>query len=161
MKQYYLQQILSTIFFISNKIQTKGDELDERLTVRQWMTLLSIIHLPENNVSYSQIANIMGCSKQNAKKLVSVLERKGMVMISKNKFDNRAVNIEIVENCRAFLQRYYEKGNEQLKQMFKDFDEEELKTLWSLLKKFATFDGSKWIGFDEKVPIDKRKEEER
>lgn len=160
MNQYYLQQIFSTIFYISNKLQAKGDELDERLTVRQWMTLLAIMHLPEDNASYNQIATMLGCSKQNAKKLVSVLQRKGMVVIEKSKLDSRAVNVKIVDNCREYLKEYYEKGNEQLNQMFEYFEEEELKTLWKLLKKLAAFDGNEWSGFDEKVPIEKRGEGE-
>lgn len=160
MNQYYLQQILSTIFYISNKLQAKGDELDEQLTVKQWMTLLAIMHLPENTASYNQIASMLGCSKQNAKKLVAVLERKDMVVIEKSKLDSRAVNVKIVDNCRGYLKQYYEKGNEYLNGMFGYFEEEELKTLWQLLKKIAAFDGNKWIGFDEKVPIEKREEGE-
>ena len=153
MKQFYLQQILAAIFYMSNKIQTEGDKIDKRLTTRQWMTLLSIIHLPKDKASYNQIANMMGCSKQNAKHIVEILERKELVIISKNKNDNRAVNIEITDHCREILQEYYDHGNEFLNQMFQDFDETELEVLWNLLKKLAASDGSNWIGFEEKVPI--------
>jgi hypothetical protein len=38
--------------------------------------------------------------------------------------------------------------------MFKDFGENELQTLWKLLKKLATYDGSDWLGYEEKVQID-------
>lgn len=154
MKQYYLQQILSTIFYISNKIQSEGDKLNENLTVRQWMTLLAVMHLPKDKASYNQIADIMGYSKQNAKKLVSILEKKGFVTISKSKTDNRAVNVTIAENCKDFLREYYKNGNDHLNKMFDYFDEEELKLLWSLLKKFAAYDGSNWTGYEKRVPID-------
>lgn len=154
MKQYYLQQIFSTIFYLSNKIQTEGDKLDSRITVRQWMTLLTIIHLPEGKANYNQIANMMGYSKQNAKNLVTALERKGFVTIGKSDTDHRAVHIRVTENCRSFLCNYYERGNAYLNDIFKDFDENELQVLWKLLKKFATYDGSDWLGYEEKVPLD-------
>jgi DNA-binding MarR family transcriptional regulator len=154
MNQYYLQQIFSTIFYLSNKIQTEGDKLDERITVRQWMTLLSIMHLPESQANYNQIASMMGYTKQNAKKLVSILEKKGFVTVGKSATDQRAVHIEVTESCRAFIQNYYEIGNSFLNGMFIDFDENELQTLWKLLKKLATYDGSDWLGYEEKVQID-------
>lgn len=154
MKQYYLQQILSTIFYISNKIQAEGDKLDERITVRQWMTLLTILHLPKGKVTYNQIANMMGYSKQNAKKLVTILQKNGFVTIEKSDIDNRAVDIQVTESCKAFLCDYYKRGNEYLNSIFKDFEEDELQILWKLLKKFATYDGGDWIGYEEKVYFD-------
>lgn len=154
MKQFYLQQIFSTIFYLSNKIQTEGDKLDEQITVRQWMTLLTILHLPEDGANYNQIADMMGYSKQNAKKLVTVLERKGFVTVGKSDTDRRAVCIQVTESCRAFLHDYYDRGNSYLNGMFQDFDENELQTLWILLKKLATYDGSNWLGYEEPVSID-------
>lgn len=154
MKQFYLQQIFSTIFYLSNKIQTEGDKLDRDITVRQWMTLLTILHLPEGKANYNQIADMMGYSKQNAKKLVTVLERKGFVTIEKSDFDRRAVCIQVSESCRDILHDYYKRGNLYLNDLFKDFDEEEAQTLWKLLKKLTTYDGSDWLGYQEKVPLD-------
>lgn len=153
-QQFYLQQIFSTIFYLSNKIQTEGDKLDDRITVRQWMTLLAILHLPGGGANYNQIADMMGYSKQNAKKLVTVLERKGFVTIGKSDTDHRAVLIQVTESCKAFLRDYYDRGNLYLEGMFQDFDEKELQTLWNLLKKLAAYDGSDWLGYVEKVPID-------
>lgn len=154
MKQFYLQQIFSTVFYLSNKIQTEGDRLDDRITVRQWMTLLAILHLPEGMANYNQIAGMMGYSKQNAKKLVAVLERKGFVTVGKSDTDHRAVHIQVTESCKSFLRDYYKQGNSYLEGMFKDFDEDELKILYKLLKKLATYDGSDWLGYEEQVPLD-------
>lgn len=154
MKQFYLQQIFSTIFYISNKIQTEGDRLDQRITVRQWMTLLSILHLPEGKANYNQIASMMGYSKQNAKKLVIALEQKGFVTVGKSDTDRRAVQISVSDDCRDILRDYYDRGNLYLNNLFQDFDEAETQTLWNLLKRLATYDGSDWIGFEEVVPLD-------
>ncbi|MDW2797702.1 MarR family transcriptional regulator [Clostridium boliviensis] len=154
MKQFYLQQIFSTIFYLSNKIQTEGDKLDRDITVRQWMTLLTILHLPEAKANYNQIADMMGYSKQNAKKLVTVLERKGFVTIGKSDSDRRAVCIQVTENCRNILNNYYNRGNVYLNELFKDFDEVEAETLWKLLKKLTTYDGSAWHGYEEKISLE-------
>lgn len=78
MKQFYFQQIFSTIFYLSNKIQAEGDKLDRDITVRQWMTLLTILHLPEGKANYNQIANMMGCTKTKCEKIGNCPGKKGL-----------------------------------------------------------------------------------
>lgn len=156
MNQYYIQQIFSTIFYLSNKIQEQGDKLDERITVRQWMLLLTILHLPENEASYSQIANKMGCSKQNVKHITQSLEKKNYIFMEENKTDKRAVNIKITKDCLEIMKQYYEKGNKFMENIFGSFNEKELELLWKLLKKIASFDGSNWSGYEEKVNFNER-----
>ncbi|MDF2678441.1 MAG: MarR family transcriptional regulator [Bacillota bacterium] len=157
MNKYYIQQIFSTIFYLSNKIQVQGDKMDERITVRQWMVLLTILHLPEDNASYSQIADKMGCTKQNVKHIIDSLQKKNYVFLEKNEKDKRAINIKITKECREIMEEYYEKGNEFLKNMFGNFEEKELENLWELLKKIANYDGSNWTGYEERVNIGGRK----
>ncbi|MBU3090746.1 MarR family transcriptional regulator [Clostridium sp. CF011] len=153
MDHYYIQQIFSTIFYLSNKIQVQGDKVDVRITMRQWMVLMTILHLPENQASYNQIANKMGCSKQNVKHLIVNLEKNNYVFLEKSETDKRAVNIKITKNCIEFMNDYYKKGNGFMNMVFEDFDKEELKTLWMLLKKMATYDGCNWTGYEQKVTI--------
>lgn len=153
MNQYYIQQIFSTIFYLSNKIQIQGDKIDERITVRQWMVLLTILHLPEDKASYSQIADKMGCTKQNVKHIIDSLQKKNYVFWEKNEKDKRAVNIRITKECREIMEEYYKKGNEYLENVFGNFEEKELENLWELLKKIANYDGSNWIGYEERVNI--------
>lgn len=153
MNQYYIQQIFSTIFYLSNKIQVQGDKIDERITVRQWMVLLTILHLPEDKASYSQIADKMGCTKQNVKHIIDSLQKKNYVFWEKNEKDKRAVNIRITKECREIMEEYYKKGNEYLENVFGNFQEKELENLWELLKKIANYDGSNWIGYEERVNI--------
>ncbi|WP_279285486.1 MarR family transcriptional regulator [Clostridium sp. C8-1-8] len=151
--QYYIQQIFATIFYLSNKIQVQGDKLDERITVRQWMVLLTILHLPEDQASYSQIADKMGCTKQNVKHIIGSLEKKNYVFLEKNEKDKRAMNIRITEDCKEIMEQYYEKGNHFLDNIFSCFSENDLKILWEQLRKIANYDGSNWTGYEEKVPI--------
>ena len=156
MDQYYMQQIFSTIFYLSNKIQMQGDKLDEKLTIRQWMILLAILHLPENGASYNKIADKMGCSKQNVKQIILNLEKKHYVTLEKNENDKRALNVRISKNCREIMNNYYDNGNEFLKKMFDDFDGGELEALWKLLRKLASYDGENWTGYEENDVISRK-----
>ncbi|WP_143315403.1 MarR family winged helix-turn-helix transcriptional regulator [Clostridium sp. HBUAS56017] len=153
MNKYYIQQIFSTIFYLSNKIQVQGDKLDKRITVRQWMVLLTILHLPENNASYSRIADKMGCTKQNVKHIIDSLQKKNYVILEKNEKDKRAINIKITTECSEIMKEYYKNGDKYLKNIFSNFEEKELKTLWESLKKIANYDGSNWTGYEEIVNI--------
>ncbi|WP_217303087.1 transcriptional regulator [Clostridium sp. 001] len=40
--------------------------------------------------------------------------------------------------------------------IFRDFDDEELETLWKLLNKLAAYDESNWTGYGEIADFDRR-----
>ena len=134
----------------------QGDKLNDELTIRQWMTLLAIMHLSRDEASYSKIADKMGCSKQNVKQIIVNLEKKKLVTLEQNENDKRAVNVRISNDCLKIMKAYYDNGNEFLKMIFNDFNEEELKTLWNLLKKLSSYDGKVWTGYEENVDISER-----
>lgn len=117
------------------------------------MVLLTILHLPEGQASYSQIADKMGCTKQNVKHIIESLEKKNYVFLEKNEKDKRAMNIKITNECREIMEQYYEKGNQFLDNMFSCFNENDLKVLWEQLRKIANYAGNYWTGYEEKVPI--------
>lgn len=145
------QQIFTNIFYLSNRFQISANEIDEEITMRQWMTLITIAHLPPNNTSYNRIAEQMGCTKQNAKQLVSKLVEKKFVHLEKNITDPRAVNVVIDESGLIIMKAYFTKANELLSKVFNSLNESELDILWNLLKKLLAEDSKEWIGFEHKI----------
>jgi len=53
---FLIQQIYITIFSLTNKLQIKGDGYYEHLTSRQFMAIVVILHLPENETTLNNIA---------------------------------------------------------------------------------------------------------
>lgn len=149
---YNMQQAYSSLFLVSNKIQIAGDRYCKPLTSRQYMTMLAILHIDEDKRTFNNIARKLGTTKQNATQLIKVLEKKGYVSIEPSKLDKRSVNVNVTESGVKILGECSENGGMNLMaDLFKSFSEEEIKTLWDLLKKLYQFDGEAMDGFEENV----------
>ncbi|MBD3919727.1 MarR family transcriptional regulator [Paenibacillus sp. PR3] len=149
-KQLFLmQQNYATLFSLANKIQMKGDAYLQSLTSRQYMAMLAIAHLEENEATLNNIARKLGTTKQSIKQIIAILESKHFVQIMPNPKDKRAVNITITEIGQQVLLECSEQGIYMLADMFSAFTAEELEQMWSLLKKMYRFDGEEMDGFEE------------
>jgi len=150
---FLMQQTYATLFSLANKIQVKGDKILELLTSRQYMAMLAIAHLPEDETTLNNIARKLGTTKQSTKQLITIMENKGYVSVVPSKKDKRAVNVIITKNGKEVLLVVAERGIFCLEELFKKFSTEELETLWNLLKKLYSFDGEEQDGFEEEGNI--------
>lgn len=151
---YLMQQTYATLFSLANKIQIAGDQYYDQMTSRQYMTMLAILHLPEDKRTLNNIARKMGTTKQNVTQLVSNIEKKGYICIEPSKHDKRAVNVMLTESGMKAMLTCGEIGLTFMGDLFHDFSECELETLWDLLKKLYCFDGEQHDGFEEDVSIE-------
>jgi DNA-binding MarR family transcriptional regulator len=151
---HLMQQVYSSLISVSNKLQTTGDKYCVPLTSRQYMTVLAILHLPEEETTIVNIANKLGATKQNVTQLIGSLEKKGLVAIVPSKKDRRAVNVgltdlglETMVNCGSNMTVDF------MADVFNGFGEKELDTLWNLLIKLYQFDGAHMDGFEDDVEV--------
>ncbi|MGG1418319.1 MarR family transcriptional regulator [Bacillus subtilis] len=146
---FLMQQSYATLFSTLNKIQSRGDDYYESLTSRQFMTMVAILHLPEEETTFNNIAKKLGTSKQNINRLISGIEKRGYVIAVPSKRDKRAVNVNITDSGKRVMEECGEKAVYFMADLFKGFSTEELETLWVLLKKLYSFDGEEQDGFEE------------
>lgn len=146
---FLMQQTYATLFSLANKIQVKGDKSLEYLTSRQYMAMVAIAHLPEDDTTLNNIARKLGTTKQSVKQLITIIEKKGYVTIVSSKKDKRAINVKITDTGKRVLLVASEKGIFFLEELFKKLSTEELETMWILLKKLYSFDGEEHDGFEE------------
>jgi len=151
---HLMQQVYSSLISVSNKLQTTGDKYCVPLTSRQYMTVLAMLHLPEEETTIVNIANKLGATKQNVTQLIGSLEKKGMVAIVPSKKDRRAVNVRLTDlgletmvNCGSNMTVDF------MADVFNGFGEKELETLWNLLIKLYRFDGAEMDGFEDDVEV--------
>ncbi|CAM4124965.1 MULTISPECIES: MarR family winged helix-turn-helix transcriptional regulator [Bacillus cereus group] len=149
---FFMQQSYATLFSVLNKIQIRGDEYFESLTSRQFMTIVAILHLPEDETTLNNIAKKLGTSKQNVNRLVNSIEKKGYLITQPSKRDRRAINVKITKSGMRAMEECGEKSMYFMAEIFKEFTTEDLETLWSLLKKIYRFDGEEQDGFEETAP---------
>jgi len=148
---FLMQQTYATLFSLANKLQVQGDKYLENLTSRQFMAMLAIAHLPEDETTLNNIARKLGTTKQSLKQLINIIEDKGYVVTMPSKKDKRAVNIKITESGKRVMLESGERGMSFFADVFKEFTMEEMDILWGLLKKLYRFDGEEQDGFEEEV----------
>lgn len=126
--------IFSSLFIVGNKLQTIFDNHIPQISLKQFM-LLSIVRQSREPLTFTQLGNILGCSRQNIKKLAEILEKKGFVIMQKSPHDTRAMCICPTDKVNDFFENDFLKYQEELQYLFEVYTDEEIETLFILLSK--------------------------
>ncbi len=129
------QAIFASIFVLQNRMQTAGEKIQTKISMKQWLLLAMTACCPEPR-TLTNVGNLMGCSRQNVKKLALALEQKGFVRLRSS--SNNAVLIELTEEVNRYTEEIGERHMKSLQLLFADFSEEEIKQLFSLYTKLYT-----------------------
>lgn len=130
--------IFSTLFIAGNKLQTLFDKHIPEISLKQFM-LLSIVRQSKEQLTFTQLGNLLGCSRQNVKKLADVLAKKGFITIQQSSYDPRAMCISPTEKVNNYFQNDFSEYQEKLNYLFEVYTDEEIETLFILLSKL--YDG--------------------
>ncbi|MCI9081910.1 MAG: MarR family transcriptional regulator [Lachnospiraceae bacterium] len=126
--------IFSTLFIAGNKLQTLFDNHIPEVSLKQFM-LLSIIRQSKEALTFTQLGNLLGCSRQNIKKLANVLMKKGFATIQQSPHDTRAMCICPTEKVNDYFSNDFLQYQEELKYLFEVYTDKEIETLFILLSK--------------------------
>lgn len=112
------QFVFGCIFLLSNKLQLLGDKITQEITLKQWFLLNMIQKMDNNSPNYMEIAKMIGTSRQNVSKMISVLEKKGMVKLQPSKTDQRTVHVALTQKCLDYFTSKENAGNKLLDMIF-------------------------------------------
>lgn len=126
--------IFSSLFIATNKLQTLFDNHIPQISLKQFM-LLAIVQNSEEPLTFTQLGNILGCSRQNIKKLAQILVKKGFVTIQQSPHDTRAMCICPTEKVNDYFVKDFSEYQEELKYLFEVYSDKEIETLFILLSK--------------------------
>jgi DNA-binding MarR family transcriptional regulator len=115
--------IFAEIFTLSNKLQTLGDEFDKNFTTKQWLFILAVSRFKEPP-TITEVANFIGYSRQNAKRIAADLQKAGCIILQRDKNDARALRIIIESECIEYFKKRDKREIEFLEQFFLGFDAE-------------------------------------
>lgn len=130
--EHRVQAIFSSIFVLQNRMQTAGEKLQTQISMKQWLLLTMTACCPKPH-TLTNIGNLMGCSRQNIKKLALSLEKKGFVRLLSG--GNNSVHIELTDKAGQYTKEMGERHLQSLKLLFSDFNEEEIKLLFRFYAK--------------------------
>ncbi|GHU73410.1 MarR family transcriptional regulator [Clostridia bacterium] len=148
---FFAQQVLATLFSVTNKLQTQGDKYLRELTFRQMLAVPSVAHAPEGKATINHIARNLGTTKQSAKQIVDTMVKKGYFTVEPSERDKRAVDVSITTEGTRTFSVCSENTDIFMADIFQDFSTEELETLCTLLEKLYQFDGSAQLGVTEHI----------
>lgn len=127
-----VQAIFSSIFVLQNRMQTAGEKLQTQISMKQWLLLAMAASCPEPR-TLTNVGNLMGCSRQNIKKLALALEKKGFIRLLLG--SNNSVRIELTEKVQEYSEEVSQRHLQSLKLLFEDFSEDEIAALFRLYRK--------------------------
>lgn len=126
--------IFSTLFIAGNKLQTLFDNHIPEISLKQFM-LLSVVRQSEEPQTFTQLGSLLGCSRQNIKKLADALAKKGFVTLQQSPYDTRAVCICPTEKADDYFANEFSEYQEELKELFAVYTDKEIEELFLLLSK--------------------------
>lgn len=68
--------IFASLFILGNRLQTSFDKVDPFVTIKQFMVLIMIKQAPGQTLDLTSCGELLGCSRQNVKKLAVALEKR-------------------------------------------------------------------------------------
>ncbi|MDD3308126.1 MAG: hypothetical protein PHO29_13660 [Acetobacterium sp.] len=94
--------IFASIFALANKLQVLGDTFDKNITIKQWLFIVSVSKF-DDPPTLSEVANFIGYSSQNAKRIAVVLNERGYITIIKDQDDARTLRISLTQKCTDYF----------------------------------------------------------
>lgn len=129
------QAIFTSLFVLQNRMQTAGDKLQTEISMKQWLLLAMVECCPPPH-TLTRIGALMGCSRQNVKKLAQALERKGFVRLESG--TSNAVEVVLTDAAQSYTVNVEARHAQALALLFADFSEEEIAMLFQLYRKLYT-----------------------
>lgn len=120
------EYLFGSIFLLSNKLQALGDGYLEEITLKQWLLLIMIHVMEKDQPSVTEVADVMGSTRQNVRKMLEVLEGKGFVALCANPLDRRILSVTLTPKTEQFFARFQSKGDAFLDRLFDGIPPEDL-----------------------------------
>lgn len=120
------EYIIGCVSLLANKITQFGDFILPDITFRQWFLLMMISKMECREKNMNGIAEFVGTTRQNVKKMLVPLEKKGYVMIEKSSNDARALRVELTEKTYQYFLEHDEPAIRETNKLFSMFSDEEI-----------------------------------
>lgn len=121
--------VYAAIHMLANRMQTLGDKIDPTVSSKQWFVLAVVLKFDATPPNIGDVADALGTSRQNIKKIANILEKRGFLRLEKDEKDLRSIRLFLTEQCYKYLKGREQQENEYLKRIFSELEEEEVTVL--------------------------------
>lgn len=122
------------LFTLANRLQTLFDHAIPEVSLRQFM-VLSVLRQSAESMNLSEMGAILGCSRQNVKKVAVLLEKKGLLEFCHQPGDARNLCLHATRQAEVWFQEEFAPFENELQILFAAFSAEEIGIFLQLLQK--------------------------
>ena len=127
--------VYGMLFMISNRIQTYGDEQFKDITMKQHFMMIVLSLFGEKSPTLSELADAVGCSYQNIKRMAASLEKNDYVAIVEDEEDRRKRHLVMTDKFLKMGEDNIKMTQTFMEELYSGIAEEELEIMVGILKK--------------------------
>jgi len=127
------KMIYGLLFAVSNKLQACADKMLPEITSRQHFLLIVLSLFKDNYPSLKEVANAVGSSYQNVKKMADSLEKKGFIVTKRDEHDKRKYNLMMTDRVDALSEMVDEEADIFMRNLYKGLTQEDLEHVIAVL----------------------------
>jgi DNA-binding MarR family transcriptional regulator len=120
------QYIFGSIFLLDNRLQSIDFDLLEDMTLKQWFLLIMIKNIDLELPSVQDVANFIGSTRQNIKKMLDSLEKLGYVRLEIARHDRRSYSVTLTDKCYQYFEQHAKAGEEVIDLLFAGISDKEI-----------------------------------
>lgn len=123
--------LFSGVFVQENRLHAIMDRYLEEMTCKQWLVMVvaDAYNVPPD---LSTLAKMLGCTRQNIKKLALSLEKAGYVILEPSENDGRSLCVSITEKGKKIIENSKNMEEKVHQSLFRDFTDREIKEYFRL-----------------------------
>ena len=117
--------LFSGVFVQENRLHAIMDRYLKEVTCKQWLVMI-VADAYDAPPDLSTLAKMLGCTRQNIKKLAASLEKAGYVTLEPSEKDGRSLCVRIAENGRKIIDNSKNLEEKVHGSLFRDFTDSEI-----------------------------------
>lgn len=127
--------LFGLLFAFMNRLQAAGDAFYEEITCKQFFLLACMNLYPDEAPTANEMAETMGCTRQNVKEILNSLCKKDLVVLIQDENDKRKQRIYLTEKMKVLAAKYGQKEMEFLQLLYQGIADEEIKTVFKIISR--------------------------
>ena len=127
--------LFGLLFAFMNRLQTVGDAFYEEITCKQFFLLACLNLYPDEEPTANELAETMGCSRQNVKQILDSLCKKEIIVLIQDKNDKRKQRIHRTKKCEKLAAKYSQKEQEFMQLLYAGVSEKEMVSVFKTISK--------------------------
>ena len=127
--------LFGLLFAFMNRLQAAGDSFYEEITCKQWFLLACMNLYSKEAPIANDLAETMGCSRQNVKEILNALVKKEILVLKQDDNDKRKQRIYFTSKQKRLAKKYQNKEKDFLKLLYDGISDDEIRSVFKIISK--------------------------